>query len=211
MRLSQRVGLVVLAIVLAAGCTASRPRPPVVPNHPPAAEIPVANLPEVLREWNWLSKNQEGSCVHASSVYHFRWHGRYDLAKAWRAKFSGGETATTIQRKWAAAGIPFCKTEEGEPAFLQWATKERHGAIIWFFPSHCVHFCGLATVDGRAYAILCDNNRVEKYLRVPYEEFVKRWREYGGFAMACLWSPAPPLAWPAYRPLPSRPVSPLLF
>lgn len=192
-----------LAVVLL-GCEAERPLPRVVPVPPPAAEIPVANLPELLREWNWLSDQQEGSCVHASTVYHLRWHGKFELAEWWRRNHSGGETANSIQRYWTEANIPFHKTEEGDPEFLDWATRERHGSIIWFFPYHCVHFCGLAIVDGRKYAILCDNNRVEKYLRVPYEEFVKRWREYGGFAMATTWSPPPPLPWPAYRPATNR-------
>lgn len=186
-----------LGLALAVGCEV--PRPATVANVPPAAEIPVANLPANLREWNWLSPQQSGSCVHASTVYHLRWHGRYDLAKRWRSKYSGGETARSIQQKWTAEGIPYRCTEEGDPAFLEWATANRHGAIIWFFPSHCVHFCGLAVVDGKQFAVLCDNNRVEKYIRIPYAEFVTRWREYGGFACSTTWSPAAPLAWPAYR------------
>lgn len=194
------IGLIgLIGLVFLGGCEPTRPTPDVVPCPPPPREIPVANLPELLREWNWLSKNQEGSCVHASTVYHLRWHGQFKLAKWWRENHSGGESASSIQRYWTAAKIPFDKTEEGDPKFLEWATRNRHGSIIWFFPSHCVHFCGLAIVDGQKYGILCDNNRVEKYIRVPYEEFVKRWREYGGFAMATTLPPPPPKPWPAYR------------
>ena len=192
------IGLIGLICFLN-GCEQTRPTPRVIPCPPPAKEIPVANLPLLLREWNWLSKNQEGSCGYASSVYHLRWHGKFELADWFRKNHAGGVTATSIKRDWAAAGIPFHHTEDGDPAFLQWATRNRHGAIIWFFESHCVHFCGIATIDGKTYGILCDNNRVEKYLRVPYVEFVQRWREYGGFACATTWSPPPPIPWAAYQ------------
>lgn len=179
------------------GC--ADPEPIAIPLPPPAAECPVVNLPELMREWNWTDRSGAGSCVHASSIYHFRWQGKLPLAAWWRQKYAGGETAQSIQQIWASNGIPFHATENGDPNHLDWATRTRRGAIIWFFPSHCVHFCGWSTVGGRQYAFLCDNNRIEKYIRVPREEFVQRWREYGGFACTALYAPAPPKAWQPYR------------
>lgn len=181
------------------GCEAERPRPLVIPNPPPAAEIPVANLPLLLREWNWTDRGGSGSCVHASTVFHLRWQNQLERAKHWRDTYAGGETATSILSKWRNEGIYYNKTEEGDPEFLEWCTRNRRGSIIWFFPSHCVHFCGLAAVEGKQYAIICDNNRIEQYLRIPREEFIRKWREYGGFAATALFSPSPPMPWPAYR------------
>jgi hypothetical protein len=196
-----KAAAVLCLAVLLAGCAGLEQleRPEVVPLPPPAAEVPVVDLPTVLREWNWTDRNGSGSCVHASTVYHLRWQNQLELARQWRQTYAGGETATSIQRLWAGSQIPYVATEAGDPDFLDWATRTRRGAIIWFFPRHCVHFCGWSTIDGRTYALLCDNNRVERYLRVPREEFIRRWREYGGFAATALFAPAPPLPWPAYQ------------
>jgi hypothetical protein len=192
--------IVALCLACLLGCDAEPPRPLVVPNPPPPAEIPVANLPLLLREWNWTDARGSGSCVHASTVYHLRWQHQLARAEHWRKTYAGGETATSILAKWRREGIPYDKTEEGDPAFLDRVTATRRGAIIWFFPYHCVHFCGFATVDGKQYGVVCDNNRIEKYLRIPREEFITKWREYGGFAASALYSPLPPLPWTAYRP-----------
>ncbi|MGN6545010.1 MAG: hypothetical protein ACTHK7_08165 [Aureliella sp.] len=185
--------------ILFTGCAVEPPRPLTRPRPPPPAEVPVVDLPAVLREWNWTDRNGSGSCVHASSVYHFRWQNQLELAAWWRQTHAGGETASSIQSYWRQAGIRYSCTENGDPAFLEWATRTRRGAIIWFFPSHCVHFCGFSTVDGQSYALLCDNNRIEKYIRVPREEFLRRWKEYGGFACTALFAPAPPLPWQCYE------------
>lgn len=168
---------------------------------PPPREIPVANLPEKLREWNWTDSGGSGSCVHASTVYHLRWQNQIEWAQWWRDNHAGGETDSSIRRYLDRAGLEYEYTLNADPEFLQKATDSRRGAIIWFYPYHCVHFCGLAEVDGRKYAFICDNNRVEQYIRVEFSEFVRRWKEYGGFALSVTsFSPVPPPLYPAWRP-----------
>ena len=44
-------------------------------------------------------------------------------------------------------------------------------------------------------AILLDNNRVGQYITLPREEFLRRWRGYGGWATTPVYSPAAPPAW----------------
>ncbi|GAB5404316.1 MAG: hypothetical protein Aurels2KO_25470 [Aureliella sp.] len=181
------------------GCTPDVPR--VVSVQPPAAEIPTVNLPESLRQKNWVSRtNGQGSCVHASSVAHFNWQGRYKIAEGWKRRYSGGETAYSILNKWIDNRIPFTYTDSGDPAFLQWATDTRRGAIIWYYPSHCVTFCGFAVVDGRDYAYILDNNRINRFIAVDKSEFIRNWRGFGGFAATAVFTAAGPLPWPAYVP-----------
>lgn len=184
------VGLIVVSIV--AGCDY---HPPIrrIEAPPESIEHPVANLPESLREWNWTDAGGAGSCVHASTVYQLRWQNRLDLASWWRKSHAGGETARSIRDYYDKAKVPYRFTEEADPAFLDWCTKTRRGAIIWYYPSHCVHFCGFATDSGgNEYAYICDNNRVEKFIRIPRATFLTKWRGYGGFALSAMYSPVPP-------------------
>lgn len=193
--------LIACSFAAAGGCVA-----PVTPSRqmeivmPPPAEVPIANLPEKLREWNWTDPQGHGSCVHASTVYHLRWQNQLELAEWWRQNHAGGETDSSIRRYLDQAGLEYEYTVTADPAFLQKATDSRRGAIIWFYTYHCVHFCGLVEINGKRYAMICDNNRVEEYIRVPYEEFCRRWKEYGGFALSVTsFSPVPPPLYPAWR------------
>lgn len=166
---------------------------------PPAPEIPAANLPTKLRQWNWTDRFGSGSCGHASLVYHLRWQGQLALAQWWRDNHAGGVTATSICNDCTAAGIDFVCTRTADPAFLDWASRTRRGAIIWFFDAHCVHFCGFAKIDGREYALLCDNNRVDQFIRIERTEFLQRWKGYDGFALSTVFPPAPPNLYPIFK------------
>lgn len=184
-------------LLLAVGCEARTGRWYELPAPPP--EIPVVNLPRAMRPHNWTDARGSGSCVIASSVFHFHWQNRPDLAEFFRKSYAGGQTADSIEKKWRAAGIPFASTynpdprldHSGDPEFLDWASRSRRGAIIWFFDSHCVHFCGFARIGTEEFAILNDNNREANFIRIPKIEFLKRWRGYGGYACTALLSPAP--------------------
>jgi hypothetical protein len=165
----------------------------------PAIEKPPANLPLELRQTNWLGSKREGSCVHASTMYVLRWNGEYELADTWRQKFGNGETGSGIMRKLTDAGVPFYATANGDPRVLEYATQTRRACIIWFFTSHCVTFCGFATdVDGKEYAYICDNNRVQQFIKIEKQTFIKRWQQqYDGFACCFLGTPLPPPLYPA--------------
>jgi hypothetical protein len=195
--------LITRTIVLAVACvvlllTGCQPTQYVRLPAPPR-EIPPANLPLELRQTNWLGSKREGSCVHASTMYVLRWNGQYELADAWRQKFGNGETGSGIMRKLTEAGVPFYATANGDPRVLEYASETRRACIIWFFTSHCVTFCGFSKDPyGKEYAYLCDNNRVQQFIKIEKEVFIKRWQtQYDGFACCFLGTPLPPPLYPA--------------
>ena len=68
----KRIILVVLLLVMVAGCESPRRfRPPVRKEHP------TVNLPLALRQSNWWGQDGQGSCTWATMVSLLRWQGRY--------------------------------------------------------------------------------------------------------------------------------------
>lgn len=195
---------VVCALAFACGCALEDEIPNVRLLKKPAALVdrPVMNLPLPLRQRNWTSANGEGSCVIASTVSMTRWQHQYELAQWLRRTQSGGQTASSIQKILTQANVPFACTLNADPQFLDWATRTRRGAIIWFYPQHCVTFCGFGTDNsGRTVAWLLDNNRPERFIPVDRAGFLRKWGEYGGFALTTMYDPTPPLPWPAIEVL----------
>lgn len=190
----------ILVLLCLAGCD-EQPSIEVrlLPRPKAAADNPPFQLPQSLRQRNWVSKtNGEGSCVIASTVSLVRWQQQFELAEYLRNKYSGGQTASSIQSYLTQARVPFVCTETADPRFLEWATQCRRGAIIWFFPFHCVTFAGFGTDStGRPVAWILDNNRPERFIPVEKSEFLRRWAGYGGFALTTLYEPAPPTPWRA--------------
>lgn len=186
-------GVMLLLLPLLLGCSeikidlgfGSNSRPPVL-NTPPEPETPVVNIPRSMREWNWGG----GSCVHASEVMHLRWPNALEIAQWWREHYSGGESYNGLISKLQRNGIPYYSTANGDVAVLERCHAERRGAVIFYYPNHSillVHF-------DQKRAIVLDNNRIEQYIEIPRETFVRNWRGYGGVAVvSTVGSPAPPL------------------
>lgn len=151
-------------------------------------EIPAVNLP-----LEWRCKNYNGgSCVCASTISVLRWQNRLDLADALRKICSGGQSASSIQRHVNAIGVRFACTTSGDVAFLDWACRTRRGATIFWKPSHS---CTLVDLTA-THAVVLDNNHVDRYEYTPRDEFIRRWKGFGGFALTPLLPPSPPLAIP---------------
>lgn len=182
--------LALLLLCLLAGC---QQQPKYVRVEPPAPEVPAMNLPEDLRQENWGT----GSCVHASTISVLRWQGAFRLADWWRKAYEGGETASGIQDKLTRAKVKFYATENGNPQVLEYASKSRRGAILWYFPNHCVTFVGFAEKNGKPHALLLDNNRTKNWIWIEKQAFLKAWVGYGGFALCPLGDPPPPPLYPA--------------
>lgn len=215
-----RLVLVILAAAAFSGCdefnqTAFRqPQPTAKP-----VEIPAANIPRELREWNWGG----GSCVHASTVMVMRWQNSMDLAAFWRKTYAGGESYNGLTSKlnrnkvpyYSVAGggnndvasiqgdakdfIQFCSTRggsyqtfRGEESVLERCTKDRRGGVIFYYPNHSIMFCGF-TPDGKD-AVVLDNNRIEKFIVIEKQEFLRKWRGYGGVCVVpTVGNPRPPI------------------
>ena len=91
------------------------------------------------------------------------------------------------------------REEYGNPEFLEWAAKTRRMAIIWYFPNHCVSFCGFGKQNGREVAWLLDNNRTKKFIPIEKNQFIAEWRGYGGFALIPTMTPAPSVPFQGYE------------
>lgn len=147
-------------------------------------EVPAMNLPIELREHNWGT----GSCVHASTVMCLRWQQQFEMANFWRETYSGGESLDGLVDKLEQNGLRYAYTSQGDPAFLEWATRTRRGAVIFYFSDHSICFVGHH--DDQAW--LLDNNREDHYLQVPWDTFVRDWQGYGGVALTPIYVPPPP-------------------
>ena len=189
--------LIVLLWLCAIGCA---PQPTYIALPAPRAETPAVNPPLSLRQKNWLSPQNEGSCVHASLSTMLHWQNKLDLAKAWRSKYSGGEWTDQLRRRLDASQIPYAFTERANLQLLDDAHNARRGALLWWKPSHCCNFVGWAKgTDGKVYACLLDNNQTDRYEFVERSQFHKAWAGYGGFALTTLYDPPSPPVFQSYK------------
>jgi len=169
----------------------------VIPHRPsPYQSVPPMDLPMEWRTKNYLG----GSCVHASMVSCLRWQGHDELADWWRQTYSGGEHSSGLISKADRAGLKFAYTKDGDPNFLDWCSRTRRGAVIFYKPSHSINFNGWVLRDGREHAALLDNNNVSRYEYVPRDTFISRWRGYGGFGFTVVYDPPPPKPYRNLKP-----------
>jgi hypothetical protein len=160
-------------------------------------EVPGANLPVGLRPYNWVDSRGHGSCANASSVYNLHWAGLPNIATWWRRNHAGGETAVSLRQKHDAAQLKYFYTLKAEPTLLDWCTKTRRSAVIWYYPSHAINFTGFARdphspSDPKTYAWLLDNNRPQNFIKVERDKFLRNWAGYGGFGLSLASPPVPP-------------------
>ena len=145
---------------------------------------PTVDLPAELREENWST----GSCVHASTVHLLRWQGQFELAAWWRDAYAGGEYPERLHNRLEDAGLRYAFTVDGDEEFLAWALRTRRGAGVTFWPQHAVNLVHL----DQNWAGLLDNNRIELIVWMPRDEFIRRWKSYGGWAWTLVYNPSPP-------------------
>ena len=145
------------------------------------------DLPIELRQKNYAG----GSCCHCAHQDVLHWHGFHEQAEWWRANNSGGFSVSGGARIMERLGLRYAYTTRGDVRLLEWASRNGHGAAIHYYPNHAITFRGFA--DGKAY--LCDNNRTKTLIEVEKNEFIRRWKGYGGCALTLVYSPSPPIAW----------------
>lgn len=156
------------------------------------SERPVVNVPVPDRQENWIGREGNGSCVHASFITLLRWQGRSDFADYWRRKYDSGETPSEFNAHLNAEGVRYAMTKGGEDQFLEWAVRTRRGACV---VSHRgSHMETLVHLDDST-AILIDNNFPGKFRQLPREQFLSEWRmgPNGGWAVTPIYTPAAPL------------------
>jgi hypothetical protein len=157
---------------------------------------------------------------------HLRWQNAMELADYWRKTYSGGESYNGLTNKLNRNKVPYYATAggggqdiaraegsrfvellakhrasyfatlTGEVDVLERCTAEGRGGVIFYYPQHSILFCGFAG----DVAIVLDNNRVESYIVIPKEEFIRKWRGWGGVCVVpTIGNPPPPVPYIASR------------
>lgn len=139
-----------------------------------------------LRCRNYLG----GSCVHASMITILNWQHKYKEAKHWRRFYSGAEGKGALIYKANKLNLDIAYTLNGSRKFLEWCSRTRRGAVIFYFDNHCVTFCGYKKINNKMVAILIDNNNVSHNIMIPKSEFLANWNSE--FALTLVHSPTPP-------------------
>lgn len=155
-------------------------------------EMPTVNLEQALRQSNWEGSEDEGSCVHATMISLFRWQGREDLAKKWRATYENGERYDGLAAKFDMEGVRYAYTwNQKDVKFLEWACATRRGCGVTVRGGK--HMVALVYLD-KDRAGLLDNNNVGSIKWVSRQSFLSEWRNSYSWAVTpIMGSPAAPL------------------
>jgi len=153
-------------------------------------ERPTVNVPEVLRQRNWIGDQGMGSCVHATMISLLRWQYRLKTADHWRQTYGDGEQPEDLAAKFDQEGIRYAYVTNGDVRFLEWACRTRRGCGITVMGG--AHMVALVHLDDKWAAIL-DNNNVEKFIWVPRETLIAEWKASYGWAVTPIYAPAAPL------------------
>ena len=167
---------------------------PVTPNKPAIPvyniERPIVNPPLALRKSNWIGRQNEGSCVHATMISLFWWQHRDNLATRWSTKYDSGESPQGLASKFDKEGVRYAYTVGGDVAFLEWACKTRRGCGITVMGG--LHMVALVHLDDK-WACILDNNNVAQYKWIPRESLISEWKNSNGWSVAILYTPTAPL------------------
>lgn len=212
-----RTALLAAIVCLLSGCAATGPA--IRPEQKPL-EIPVASVPRALREWNWgggscvhasnvmvlRRQNAMDLATYWRKTYSGgeSYNGLTSKLNRNRVPFysvaggSNNDVARGQIRSEASDFIRFLskhggsyQTLRGDESVLERCTKDRRGGVIFYYPNHSIMFCGF-TPDGKD-AVVLDNNRIEKYIVIEKQKFLKEWRGYGGVCVVpTIGNPPPP-------------------
>lgn len=195
--------LILLACLLMVGCNGTLTIefggsvPPGVVSKPDVhypgfqEEFPTVNLIEALRQENWLGREGEGSCVHATMIMLLRWQGRDELADYWKHTYENGEWPEGLADKCGREGIRFAYTsEEKDVSFLEWAIRTRRGCGVTCMDG--AHMVLLVHLDSEKAGIL-DNNHPGEIKWMSRQEFLSEWMTSRSWAVTPVYTPPTPL------------------
>ena len=154
------------------------------------AEVPAVNIPEKLKQENWIGRQGEGSCVHATLISLLRWQGQPKLADYWRSHFSDGEYPDSMQSKLDSAGVRYAWHIGGDERFLEWSCRTRRGAGIRIHGG--AHMVALVHLTPKFAGVL-DNNDVSRIKWMERDALINDWKGCNGWAFSPVYSPAAPL------------------
>lgn len=181
------VGLLILAVALVGPHLDADIKLPLVRSR----EVPTVNLPNALRQRNWLGSQREGSCVHASWMMLLRWQGMHDWAAWWGRQYGNGEYWDRMVQRCDDAGLNWAGTyDKFDVSFLEWAIRTRRGCMVTVMNGR--HMVVLVHLDAERAGIL-DNNDINTIHWVSRDIFLAEWKASRSWAMTPVYSPAPPL------------------
>lgn len=153
---------------------------------PPLRQVSFARVPIQDRQQNYY---RGGSCVYASMITMFRYHGFHKEAN-WVRKYDrgGGVVIEDVSRRCRQFGIGYEYTTGRNVEFLESVSRTRRVAILSLSKGHAVNFVGFK--NGKA--IIIDNNNPKRSYTIPKREFYRRWK---GYAIALTELPPPPKPW----------------
>lgn len=156
-----------------------------------SAKEPTINLPPSLRQHNWVGNQNEGSCVHATTIMLFRYQRQYALANLWRKSYENGETFSGLTAKMEANGVKWAGTyDENRVSFLEWAMRTRRGCMVTTMGG--AHMILLVHLDKDVAGVI-DNNSPEKVIWKSRTQFLAEWNESNSWALTPVYTPPPPL------------------
>lgn len=155
-----------------------------------APQVPRVNIEKPLRQPNWVGRDGEGSCTHATLIMILRHQGRMDAAAHWKRKYGDGETFRTLSAKLNAEGIRWAGTHrQYDVSFLEWAVATRRACLVTCKGgTHAVLLVHL----GRQGAGLIDNNRPDELIWVSRQRFLSEWFNSNSWGMTILGTPPAP-------------------
>lgn len=166
--------ILLLSLILFVGCEKKTEQRVV---QAPKLRVIATVVPVEIRQRNYA---QGGSCVFASAVTMFRYHG-YDEVASWtrRNNSGAGYVVDDIARICQKFKIGYRSERRGNVAFLEWVSQNRRVAIVNMPATrkygHAINFIGF----NKGWAVLIDNNNPNRRQYIPKREFLNQWRGYG--------------------------------
>lgn len=130
--------------------------------------------------------NPDGSCVNCSVVMSLRWLGMYEEADQWWSRYRGGETDSSTMRHFFNERLNFACTTDGDEELLWWAIATRRMTALTHGGAHCVNLVGAESRGGSWYAVILDNNQLNRLKYQKWDQFLREWRRCGGWAFVPL-------------------------
>lgn len=136
-------------------------------------------------------RNRGGSCVHMSTSHILHYVELHKDALDWIERYRGGESPGPHKRKLDAWGGKYAMTTDADDDFLEWCIANRRMVGVTTKPAHCLNLVGRVERDGEMYAVLLDNNRIDKYEYEPWDSWYRKYKR-SGWAFTILDGDIPP-------------------
>lgn len=137
-------------------------------------------------------RNPDGSCVHCSTVHLLHWLGLHQQGETWKQKYHLGEYADRHKGKMIAESLQYALTQDGDERLLEYALASRRYAGVTWNGAHMVNLAGRIEQNGQRYAVILDNNLIERFKYEPWDQFIANWKQSGGWAVVILSGEVPP-------------------